>query len=118
MPQNAFLLGKRHDNKNLNLKFLLSRNFVVMAQAPIDAQNKQISKMETRVSKCAFFRSGKNKSTWGLFIAHLRRWERAPKEKQPRHKVFGRAISGISGTQTSGYPGQKFYANRKKEHKD
>ena len=34
LPQNAFFLGKRHDNKNLNLKILLSRNFVVMAQAP------------------------------------------------------------------------------------
>ena len=30
-----FLLGKRHDNIILNLKLLLSRNFVVVAQAPI-----------------------------------------------------------------------------------
>ena len=33
--QNAVFRGKRHDNKILNLKILLSRNFVVIAQAPI-----------------------------------------------------------------------------------
>ena len=33
--QNAILHGKRYDNKFLNVKMLLSRNFVVMAQAPI-----------------------------------------------------------------------------------
>ena len=32
-------------------------------------------------------------------------------EKQPKHKVFGRDIPGTSGTQTSGYPGQKLYAS-------
>ena len=32
--QNAIFHGKRHDNKLLNVKFLLSRSFVVMAQAP------------------------------------------------------------------------------------
>ena len=32
--QNAFFRGKRHDNKILKVKILLSRNFVVMAQAP------------------------------------------------------------------------------------
>ena len=32
--QNAFFRGKRHDNKILKVKMLLSRNFVVMAQAP------------------------------------------------------------------------------------
>ena len=32
--QNAIFQGKRHDNKILKVKFLLSRNFVVMAQAP------------------------------------------------------------------------------------
>ena len=31
-------------------------------------------------------------------------------KKQPKHKVFGRDIPGTSGTQTSGYPGQKLYA--------
>ena len=31
--QNAIFRGKRHDNKILNVKILLSRNFVVMAQA-------------------------------------------------------------------------------------
>ena len=30
-----FFHGKRHDNKILKVKILLSRNFVVMAQAPI-----------------------------------------------------------------------------------
>ena len=29
-----FFRGKRHDNKILKVKILLSRNFVVMAQAP------------------------------------------------------------------------------------
>ena len=33
--QNAIFRGKRHDNKILKVKILLSRNFVVMAQAPI-----------------------------------------------------------------------------------
>ena len=32
--QNAIFLGKRHDNQNLNLQMLLSRNVVVIAQAP------------------------------------------------------------------------------------
>ena len=32
--QNAIFQGKRHDNKILKVKFLLSRHFVVMAQAP------------------------------------------------------------------------------------
>ena len=33
--KNAVFLGKRHDNKILKVQILLSRNFVVMAQAPI-----------------------------------------------------------------------------------
>ena len=33
--QNAIFHGRRHDNKILKVKILLSRNFVVMAQAPI-----------------------------------------------------------------------------------
>ena len=33
--QNAIFHGKRHDNKILKVKILLSRNFVVMAQAPM-----------------------------------------------------------------------------------
>ena len=32
-------------------------------------------------------------------------------KKQPKHKVFGQDIPGTSGTQTSGYPGQKLYAS-------
>ena len=32
--QNAVFRGKRHDNKILKVQILLSRNFVVMAQAP------------------------------------------------------------------------------------
>ena len=35
--QNAIFHGKRHDNKILKVKILLSRNFVVMAQAPRNA---------------------------------------------------------------------------------
>ena len=37
--QNAvffFFCGKRHDDKILNVRILLSRNFVVIAQAPIN----------------------------------------------------------------------------------
>ena len=33
-------------------------------------------------------------------------------KRQPKHKVFGRDIPGTSGTQTSGYPGQKLYASK------
>ena len=33
------------------------------------------------------------------------------RKKQPKHKVSGRDIPGTSGTQTSGYPGQKLYAS-------
>ena len=33
--QNSIFHGKRHDNKILKVKILLSRKFVVMAQAPI-----------------------------------------------------------------------------------
>ena len=32
------------------------------------------------------------------------------RKKKPEPKVFGRDIPGTSGTQTSGYPGQKLYA--------
>ena len=39
MVQKTILHGKRHDNKNLKLNNLLSRNFVVMAQAPNQALN-------------------------------------------------------------------------------
>ena len=33
------------------------------------------------------------------------------RKKQAKHKVFGRDIPGTSGTQTSGYPGEKLYAS-------
>ena len=33
-PKRYFFRGKRHDNKILKVNILLSRNFVVMAQAP------------------------------------------------------------------------------------
>ena len=39
--QNAIFHGKRHDNKILKVKILLSRNFVVMAQAPKQPDLKQ-----------------------------------------------------------------------------
>ena len=39
--QNAVFRGKRHDNKILNVQILLSRNFVVIAQAPKDPCKKQ-----------------------------------------------------------------------------
>ena len=32
--KNAGFLGKHHDNKNVKVHILLSRNFVVIAQAP------------------------------------------------------------------------------------
>ena len=35
VQKNAVFRGKRHDNKILNVQILLSRNFVVIAQAPI-----------------------------------------------------------------------------------
>ena len=34
-PQNACFRGKGHDNKILKVQILFSRNFVVIAQAPI-----------------------------------------------------------------------------------
>ena len=34
ITQNAIFRGKRHDNTILKVNILLSRNFVVMAQAP------------------------------------------------------------------------------------
>ena len=36
-PKNTVFRGKRHDNKILNVRILLSRNFVVIAQAPSPA---------------------------------------------------------------------------------
>ena len=36
--QNTIFHGKRHDNKILKVKILLSRNFVVIAQAPSQCQ--------------------------------------------------------------------------------
>ena len=33
------------------------------------------------------------------------------RKKQPKDKAFGQDIPGTSGTQTSGYPGQKLYAS-------
>ena len=41
--QNAIFHGKRHDNKILKVKMLLSRNFVVMAQAPNHIGGKDLS---------------------------------------------------------------------------
>ena len=35
MSKNVVFLGKRHDNKILEVQILFSRNFVVIAQAPI-----------------------------------------------------------------------------------
>ena len=35
MSKNAIFRGKRHDNKISKVQILLSRNFVVIAQAPI-----------------------------------------------------------------------------------
>ena len=35
-PKMLFLRGKHHDNKILKVQILLSRNFVVIAQAPIE----------------------------------------------------------------------------------
>ena len=35
LSKTAIFHGKRHDNQILKVKILLSRNFVVMAQAPI-----------------------------------------------------------------------------------
>ena len=40
--KNACFRGKRHDNKILKVQILLSRNFVVIAQAPSDKERKQI----------------------------------------------------------------------------
>ena len=34
MPKNAVSLGKRYDNRLLNVRILLSRNDVVITQAP------------------------------------------------------------------------------------
>ena len=48
---NAIFLGKRHDNKKLNLKILLSRNFVVMAQAPKQAQNNVFAILSLKASR-------------------------------------------------------------------
>ena len=38
LSKNAVFLGKRHDNKILKVQILLSRNFVVIAQAPSRAE--------------------------------------------------------------------------------
>ena len=44
-----FLGGKRHDNKILKADILLSKNFVLIAQAPIVAQSTQSSMFDLRV---------------------------------------------------------------------
>ena len=41
--QNAVFRGKQHDNKILKVQILLSRNFVVIAQAPIVSQGAKTS---------------------------------------------------------------------------
>ena len=43
--QNAIFRGKRHDNKILKVKILLSRNFVVMAQAPMVSANPALNSL-------------------------------------------------------------------------
>ena len=48
MPkQSAVFLGKRHDNKNFKVQILLSRNFVVIAEAPRNLREKKVRKSGT-----------------------------------------------------------------------
>ena len=44
--QNAVFRGKLHDNKILKVQILLSRNFVVIAQAPIKIPPKPTPKVQ------------------------------------------------------------------------
>ena len=48
--QNAIFHGKRHDNQILKVNILLSRNFVVMAQAPKFAYFLEISYFKLEIS--------------------------------------------------------------------
>ena len=50
-----FFRGKRHDNKILNVQILLSRNFVVVAQAPIDGSSGRESQKKGSIGKCRTF---------------------------------------------------------------
>ena len=52
MSKNAIFHGKRHDNKILNVKILLSNNFVVMAQAPKIFPNSQGPMSQTNLQHC------------------------------------------------------------------
>ena len=46
--QNAIFRGKRHDNKILEVQILLSRNFVVIAQAPMQKDIKSRKNRERK----------------------------------------------------------------------
>ena len=87
---------------------------------------KRNEKLEKRTERCpekfkALFRLPKSVSPALFTVSHprfqtqlqpqLQTFSFSGPKKQPKHKVFGRDTPGISGTQTSGYPGEKLYAS-------
>ena len=79
--QNAISHGKRHDNKSLKVKILLSRTFVVMAQAPIPAGAITRVFLQMSGSEISWLDSG----VWPFLLPH-----HSGKERQPNEKVSGR----------------------------
>ena len=119
--QNAVFLGKRHDNKILKVQILLSRNFVVMAQAP---------KHRRFVNPLAIYRGralrARNpekvwkKSPGASGRGPPRVWKKSqesetlggPRGLRPRQTTF-RVFRGLSSPEGQSRRPQKHYIHRK-----
>ena len=78
------------------------RNRNVFLKAAPEGTERRIGKIDQDWKQNTFF--------WGFKKKKQKSQVRKGKKK-PKHKVFGRDIPGTSGTQTSGYPGQKLSAS-------
>ena len=62
VKKNAVFLGKRHDNRTLNLNILWSRNFVVIAQAPNQSRVNSPALILSRSSRVSLAKKSAKKS--------------------------------------------------------
>ena len=85
--RNAIFLWKRHDNKILNLIFLLSRNFVVIAQAPSFKDGH--ARVETRALKTLACRNDFWTSFQAMVDSVSVRFKNARVEKMPLNVYSG-----------------------------
>ena len=90
MSKNAVVLGKRHENKILKVQISMSRNFVVIAQAPREALFGTTS--EKRASPAVL----RGREFW----IHALQASNAPKQR-----IWGFAAVLIFGKAPKAFPG-------------